>query len=106
MRWLLLKDLRILRRSPLLVALLVLYPIVIAVLIGFAISRGPDKPEVAFYNGLSPSDQSIKLGGRDINLSTQASGTLFGAIDAEPVPSRAAAIKKVRDGDALGALII
>lgn len=44
MRWLLLKDLRILRRSPLLVALLVLYPIVIAVLIGFALSRGPDKP--------------------------------------------------------------
>ena len=28
MRWLLLKDLQILRRSPLLVALLVLYPIV------------------------------------------------------------------------------
>ena len=48
MRWLLVKDLRILRRSPLLVALLVLYPIVIAVLIGFALSRGPDKPEVAF----------------------------------------------------------
>ena len=43
-RWLLLKDLQILRRSPLLVALLVLYPIVIAVLIGFALSRGPDKP--------------------------------------------------------------
>ena len=53
MRWLLLKDLQILRRSPLLVALLVLYPIVIAVLIGFALSRGPDKPEVAFYNGLA-----------------------------------------------------
>ena len=55
MRWLLLKDLRILGRSPLLVSLLVLYPIVIAVLIGFALSRGPDKPEVAFYNGLSAS---------------------------------------------------
>ena len=41
MRWLLVKDLRILRRSPLLVSLLVLYPIVIAVLIGFALSRGP-----------------------------------------------------------------
>ncbi len=37
-RWLLLKDLRILRRSPLLVALLVLYPVVIAVLIGLALS--------------------------------------------------------------------
>ena len=44
MRWLLLKDLQILRRSPLLVALLVLYPVIIAVLIGFALSRGPDKP--------------------------------------------------------------
>ena len=37
MRWLLLKDLQILRRSPLLTALLVIYPIVLAVLIGFAI---------------------------------------------------------------------
>ena len=53
MRWLLVKDLRILQRSPLLVGLLVIYPVVIAVLIGFALSRGPDKPEVAFYNGLS-----------------------------------------------------
>jgi len=33
-RWLLAKDLRILRRSPLLVSLLVIYPIAIAVLIG------------------------------------------------------------------------
>ena len=63
MRWLLLKDLRILRRSPLLVALLVLYPIVIAVLIGFALSRGPDKPEVAFYNGLEGQSAVVELGG-------------------------------------------
>ena len=41
MRWLLLKDLKLLRRSPLLSALLVIYPIVIAVLIGFALSGGP-----------------------------------------------------------------
>ena len=34
MRWLLIKDLQILRRSPLLVALLVIYPVVISVLIG------------------------------------------------------------------------
>ena len=39
MRWLLLKDLQIMRRSPLVTrALLVAYPIVIAVLIGFASS--------------------------------------------------------------------
>ena len=59
MRWLLLKDLRILRRSPLLVALLVLYPVVIAVLIGFALSRGPDKPKVAFYNGLAGEGTTV-----------------------------------------------
>ncbi len=105
MRWLLLKDLRILRRSPLLVALLVLYPIVIAVLIGFAISRGPDKPEVAFYNALPASENNLQLGGTRIDLSSQA-GQLFGAIDPVKVHSREAAIKKVRDGDALGALII
>ena len=50
MRWLLVKDLQILKRSPLLVALLVLYPIVISVLIGLALSKGPDKPTVAFVN--------------------------------------------------------
>ncbi len=41
MRWLLLKDLQLLRRSPLVTALLVIYPIVLAVLIGLAISRSP-----------------------------------------------------------------
>ena len=40
MRWLLLKDLQILRRSPLQAVLLVAYPVLIAVLVGFAISRG------------------------------------------------------------------
>src|SRR5919206_4645000 len=103
MRWLLLKDLRILRRSPLLVALLVLYPIVISVLIGFAISRGPEKPEVALYNGLPSSESTIQLGGRRIDLSAQAD-ELFSAIQPVRVHSRAAAVKKVRNGDVLGAL--
>jgi ABC-type multidrug transport system permease subunit len=104
-RWLLLKDLRILARSPLLVALLVLYPIVIATLIGFAISRGPDKPRVAFYNGVPSSANVIELGGERIDLSKQSKG-LFDAIDAVPVHSRREAIQKVRDGDVLGALVI
>ena len=41
MRWLLVKDLQLLRRSPLVTGLLILYPIVLAVLIGLAISRSP-----------------------------------------------------------------
>jgi ABC-type transport system involved in cytochrome c biogenesis permease component len=105
MRWLLLKDLRILRRSPLLLALLVLYPIVIAVLIGFALSRGPDKPEVAFYNGLAGKSAVVELGGDRIDLAAEGQ-RLFDAIDPVRVGSRKEAIQKVEDGDVLGALII
>jgi len=105
MRWLLLKDLRILRRSPLLVALLVLYPIVIAVLIGFALSRGPDKPEVAFYNGLEGQSAVVELGGDRIDLASEGQ-RLFDAIDPVRVDSREEAIQKVKDGEVLGALII
>ena len=105
MRWLLLKDLRILARSPLLVALLVLYPIVIAVLIGFAISRSPDKPEVAIYNGLAGQPAQVELGGREINLA-QEGQRLFDAIEPVRTDSREEAIQKVRDGEVLGALIV
>jgi ABC-type multidrug transport system permease subunit len=105
MRWLLVKDLRILRRSPLLVSLLVLYPIVIAVLIGFALSRGPDKPEVAFYNGLEGQPTQVELGGEEIDLAKEGR-RLFDAIDPVPVDSRGEAIRKVESGDVLGALVI
>jgi ABC-type transport system involved in cytochrome c biogenesis permease component len=105
MRWLLIKDLRILRRSPLLVALLVLYPVVIAVLIGFALSRGPEKPEVAFYNGLADAPAIVELGGERIDL-TEEGSRLFEEITPVRVDSREEAIQKVRDGEVLGALII
>ncbi len=105
MRWLLVKDLRILRRSPLLVSMLVLYPIVIAVLIGFALSRGPDKPEVAFYNELPASAGTLELGGRRIDI-TKEGRRLFDAIEPVQVKSREEAIQKVRDGDVLAAIVI
>jgi ABC-type transport system involved in cytochrome c biogenesis permease component len=105
MRWLLLKDLRILRRSPLLVALLVLYPIVIAVLIGLALSGGPDKPKVAFYNGLEGKSAVVELGGDRIDLAAEGQ-RLFDAIDPVRVNSKKEAIQKVKDGEVLGALII
>jgi ABC-type transport system involved in cytochrome c biogenesis permease component len=105
MRWLLLKDLQILRRSPLLVALLVLYPIVIAVLIGFAISRGPEKPRVAFLNEVPPSASVLELNGQKIDVS-QYGKEIFSRIDPVPVQSEQEAIDKVKSGDVLGALII
>jgi ABC-type multidrug transport system permease subunit len=105
MRWLLLKDLRLLGRSPLLVALLVLYPIVIALLIGFALSRGPDKPQVAFANLVPEEASQLDLGGERLDTSRQAN-VLFRAIEPVPVKSKAEAIRKVRDGDVLGAIVI
>ena len=105
MRWLLLKDLQILRRSPLLVALLVLYPIVIAVLIGFALSRGPEKPRVAFLNQVPQSSNVISLGGEKIDASRYGR-QIFRSIDAVRVTSRTEAMQKVRDGDVLAALIL
>ncbi len=105
MRWLLLKDLQILRRSPLLVGLLVAYPILIAVLIGLALSGGPDKPKVAFVNLVPPEKNQISLGGRQLDASRYAS-KLFEAVDPIRVKTRAEAIEKVRSGEALGALVV
>ena len=105
MRWLLLKDLQILKRSPLLVTLLILYPVVISVLIGLALSRGPDKPRVAFVNEVSPSANIIQLGGEEIDASKYAQ-QLFTAIDPVRVDSEEEAIELVKSGDVLGALIL
>jgi hypothetical protein len=79
--------------------------VIIAVLIGFALSRGPDKPEVAFYNGLEGKSAVVELGGDRIDLAKEGS-RLFDAIDPVRVDSREEAIQKVKDGDVLGALII
>ncbi|HEX6459044.1 MAG TPA: ABC transporter permease [Thermoleophilaceae bacterium] len=105
MRWLLLKDLQILRRSPLLVALLVLYPIIIAVLIGFAISRGPEKPRVAFLNEVPPAASQLNLNGQTIDVSKYGK-QVFSRIDPVYVNSEKEAIAKVKSGDVLAALII
>src|SRR4029453_2349066 len=104
MRWLLIKDLQILRRSPLLIALLVLYPIVVALLIGFSFSRGPDRPKAAIVNQLRP-DEKLPMGTRSVDV-LSAQSEVFKRVDAVPVGSREEAIKKVKDGEVLGALIV
>src|SRR5437870_5209052 len=105
MRWLFLKDLQILRRSPLLVALLVIYPVVVALLLGFALSRGPEKPKVAFLNQVPASQNTFRVGGTTIDAS-RYSKELFKSVEPVTVHNRREAIAKVRDGDALAALII
>jgi len=105
MRWLLLKDLRILRRSPLLVALLVIYPILIALLIGFALSRGPDKPTIALVNQIPKQQRSFDVAGSKLNADEYLPSFLR-SVNVVRAASRADALKLVRDGKVLGAVIL
>jgi ABC-type transport system involved in cytochrome c biogenesis permease component len=105
MRWLLVKDLQILRRSPLLVGLLVVYPVAVALMIGFALSSPPGKPKVAYFSQIAPGHGKVKFGSQTINVSHYAS-ELFKSIQPIRVHSRAQAIATVRSGQALAALIV
>jgi ABC-2 type transport system permease protein len=104
MRWLLLKDLQILRRSPLQAVLLVAYPILIALLIGFAISREPGKPKVAFLNEI-PAGARVAAGGSKLQP-VGVDKRICGRVDCVRVGSRGAALDKVRSGEVLAALIL
>ncbi|HET6865806.1 MAG TPA: ABC transporter permease [Solirubrobacteraceae bacterium] len=105
MRWLLIKDLQILKRSPLLVALLVVYPVVIALMIGFALSSPPGKPTVALYDAVPTGHGAVSLGNQKIDIAHYAN-QLFKSITPIRVNSRAEAIAKVKSGQAQAALII
>ena len=105
MRWLLIKDLQILKRSPLLVGLLVVYPIAIALMIGFALSSPPGKPKVAVLNEVPAGHGELTFGNQKVNISKYAS-QLYQSIDPIKVKSREEAIAKVQSGQAAAALIV
>jgi ABC-2 type transport system permease protein len=105
MRWLLLKDLQILRRSPLLTGLLVVYPVLIAVLIGVALSEGPDEPRIAFLNEI-PREEQVDFGEGGEFDTLDARQELCDRVECVEVSSRDEAVAKVEDGQVLGALII
>jgi len=105
MRWLLLKDLQILRRSKLLLATLVLYPALLALMVGVATNAGPGKPRTAFLNEVPSDENEVSLGGENIDLSKYAD-QIFNAIDPVPVDSRAEALELVESGQVVAALIV
>ncbi|MGA2165747.1 MAG: ABC transporter permease, partial [Solirubrobacteraceae bacterium] len=104
MRWMLKKDLLILTRSRVLVAVLVLYPVAVALLIGLAISRAPSKPKVAIAN-LSPPSATVELGGTRLNVAHYYS-ELFNQVQPVPVATREQAVQAVRSGKALAGIVI
>jgi hypothetical protein len=103
-RWLLRKDLLILGRSRLLVALLIVYPVAIALLIGLAISRSPSRPRVAIVDE-TPPGETVEVGSQRVQVSHYAR-QLFKQVQAVDVPSRAQAIAKVESGEVLAAVVI
>jgi hypothetical protein len=103
-RWLLRKDVLILRRSRLLLALLIVYPVAIALLLGFAISRSPSRPRVAIVNETAPGE-TIKVANQRIAVSAYAR-QLFNQVQAVEVPTREQAIAKVKSGAVLAAVVI
>jgi hypothetical protein len=103
-RWLLRKDLLILGRSRLLLALLIVYPVAIALLIGLAISRGPSRPRVAIVDQ-TPPGETVKVGDQRV-LVSQYVRQLFDKVQAVSVPTRAQAVAKVDSGEVLAAVVI
>jgi ABC-type transport system involved in cytochrome c biogenesis permease component len=98
------KDLLILARSRVLVGVLVVYPVAVALLIGLAISRAPSKPKVAIVD-LSPPSATVELGGTRLNVGHYYSG-LFGQVQPVPTATRAQAVRAVKSGRVLAAVVI
>ena len=75
-----------------------------ALLIGLAISRAPAKPKVAIVN-LSPPSATVELGGTRLNVGHYYSG-LFSQVQPVPTATRAQAVRAVKDGRVLAAVVI
>jgi ABC-type multidrug transport system permease subunit len=101
---LLVKDLLILRRSRLLVGVLVVYPIAIALLIGLAISRAPGKPKVAIVNE-TPPGQTVQVGNRRVPVDAYAE-QVFSQVQPVHVAARGQAVQKIESGEVLAAVVI
>ncbi len=104
MKALLAKDLLILRRSRLLVGVLVVYPIAIALLIGLAISRTPGKPKVAIVNE-TPPGQTVSVGSRRVPVSAYADD-VFSQVQPVHASSRSQAVQKIEAGEVIAAVVI
>src|ERR1700730_623806 len=104
MRGVLGKGLLILRGARVVLALLIVYPVVIALLIGLAISRSPGRPRVAIVNE-TPAGVTVKVGSERVPVG-QYADQVFRQIQPVHVTTRAQAVEKVKAGEVLAAVVI
>lgn len=105
LRHLLGKDLKLLRRTPTIVVLLALYPALVAILIGLAVGRPPDKPRVAIVNEVPAEERGVSIGGKRFDLD-KLTKSLYDNVDGYDVADRETALQEVKSGDAVAAVII
>lgn len=102
-RLLLGKDLRVLRRSPALLAALILYPLLVALLVGLVVRFASDQPRVAFVD-LDSLPEALTIAGERFDVQ--------GVIDqvndkAELVPmSEEEAGRQLETGEAVAAIVV
>lgn len=102
-RLLLGKDLRVLRRSPALLAALILYPLLVALLVGLVVRFASDQPRVAFVD-LDSLPEELTIAGERFDVQ--------GVIDqvndkAELVPmSEEEAERQLETGEAVAAIVV
>jgi len=104
LRLLVCKDLRILARSPLVVALLVVYPLAVAVLVGTVLDRADSRPRVALVNEDRLPDR-VQLGGQEVNVRAILDGA-EGGVELVVLADRAAADQALGRGDVAAAIIV
>lgn len=107
-RAILTKDLLVLRRSPALLALVILYPLLIAIGLGLTLTREPEPPTIGVVNLLPKgSDGTVSISGQKLSLA-DLEGSLAGGGDVKTVklPTRERAIREIEAGRLDGALIV
>jgi ABC-2 type transport system permease protein len=98
------KDLLILRRSRLLLALLVIYPVLVALLLGFALSRAPARPRVAIVDETTPGE-TLRIGGQRLPVAAYVR-QLLDQVQSQRADTRAEAVQRVDSGAVLAAVIL
>jgi hypothetical protein len=102
-RLLLAKDLRVLRRSPALLAALVLYPLVFTVLVGLVVRYASDRPRVAFVD-LDHLPETLTVGGQSFNV-PQVISEVQGSVDLVPM-EEAEADRQLATGGIVAEIVV
>jgi ABC-2 type transport system permease protein len=102
-RLLLVKDMRVLVRSPALLAALVVYPLVFAALVGVVVRYASDRPRVAFVD-LDHLPATLTVGGQRFNV-PRVIGQVKGSVDLLQMPE-AEANQQLSTGGVVAEIVV